>query len=206
MKILIATFGEEPGGIISSIKDNGCDKLILLVPHNLTAKGREGLKKTEYIAKQIQIKVKKIKISPYSIMENINLIKDLINAYNQDQVILNVTGGRKPLSLAATLAAFVANPHKIIYVQEENNQSIDIPKFTIGEKLLSGEKRAILRSVKHNTTVGEIKKSLKQSKDNSKKYHAIMKHLRRLADMGLIEINNKRPYTYSITPSGELLR
>jgi len=206
MKTIIATFGEEPGGIIASIKQNGCEKLILLIPDNLSAKGARGLEKTENTAKQMEIKVQKIKVSPYSIMENINKIKELVSAQDGSEVILNVTGGRKPLSLAATLAAFVANPQKIIYVQEENDQSIEIPRFTIGEKLLSEEKRAILKSIKNNTSIEQIKNSLKGKNNNSTEYHAIMKHLRELGEMGLVETSDGRPHTYTITPSGELVR
>lgn len=206
MKTIIATFGESPGGIIATIKQNGCEKLILLISQNLTEKAKKGLKKTEDLAKQMQIQVQKITVSPYSLMENIQKIKQLIASQDSNEVILNVTGGRKTLSLAATLAGFVANPSKIIYIQEENNQPIEIPKFTMGEKLLSQEKHTILKSIKTNTSMEEIKKTLKKGSNKPNQYYTIMKHLRELADMELIEISNGRPHTYSITPSGELLR
>jgi len=205
MKTLIATFGEEPGGIIASIKQHGCEKLILLVPDNLSSKGSKGLEKTEDVAKQLEIIVKRITVSPYSIMDNINKIKKLIISQKGDQVVLNVTGGRKPLSLAATLAAFVANPQRIEYIQEENNQPIEIPMFTMGEKLLTEEKRAILKTIKNNTSFEDIRDSL-MGNNSSTEYHAIMKHLRWLIEMGLIKTNSGRPQTYRITPSGELVR
>ena len=203
MKTIISTFGEEPEGIIQGIKQNGCEKLILLIPEKLSVDSKRGLEKVETLTKEMEIQIEKIVVSPYDMMENIKKIKRLV-AENADDVILNITGGRKTLSLAASLAGFVSLPKDIIYIQEENNQSISIPKFTLTDKLLRPEKMEILKCIKANTTMEEIKKSLKN--DKSKKYHTIMKHLRELAEMELIEIINGRQHTYTITPGGELLR
>jgi len=201
--VIISTFGESPGGTIASIKQNGCEKLILILSKDLTKKAKEGLKRTEQIARQMNIRVEKVAVPPYELMENIQKIKRLITTQDGNNVILNVTGGRKPLSLAATLAGFVANPSKIIYVQEENDQPIEIPKFTLGDKLLRPEKMKILKCIENNTTVKEIKEKL----GNRKKYHNITKHLRELERLELIRLdNNSRPHKYSITTSGELLR
>lgn len=198
---IISTFGESPGGTIASIKQNGCEKLILVLSKDLTPKAKKGLERVEDLAKQLKINLEKVEVSPYALMENIQKIKQLIAAQDGNEVILNVTGGRKPLSLAATLAGFVANPSKIIYIQEENDQPIEIPKFTLGNKLLRPEKMKILKCVKNNTTVEEIRKKL-----GNKKYHTIMKHLRELEEAGLIKLESKsNPHRYSITPSGELL-
>lgn len=206
MKTIISTFGEASEGVIQGIKQNGCEYLILLVPRILTEKAKENLRKSEILAKQMQIQVRKVTVSPYSLMENIQIIKQLIEDQTGNKVILNVTGGRKPLSLAATLAGFVAAPEKIIYIQEENDEPIEIPKFTIGEKFLSQEKRSILKCIKTDTKLEEIEKNLKKKNNGSKEYHTIMKHLRELAEMSLIKISEGRPHTYTITPSGELLR
>jgi len=202
MRVIISTFGVAPGGIIQGIIQNGCEKLILLVPKDL--KSQKNLKEIEKKAKQMEIRVEKVMVSPYSLMENIEKIKQLLR--KNDDVILNVTGGRKPLSLAATLAGFVANPKRIIYIQEENNRAIEIPKFTLYDKVLSKEKRTILKNIKNNMTIEDIKKSLKNEDGMSKNYHVLMKHLRELAEFGLIQISNGRPHTFNILPSGELLR
>ncbi|MFH1824186.1 MAG: DUF6293 family protein [Candidatus Firestonebacteria bacterium] len=206
MKTVIATFGEAPGGIVAVIKQNGCEKLILLMSKDPSKKAERGLEDIESLTKQLDIKLKKIEVPPYSLMENIHRIKEIINSEKENEIILNVTGGRKPLSLAATLAGFVSNPKRIIYVTEENDEILEIPKLTIGEKMLSQEKRTILNSIKTNTKTEEITDYLKGKNSKSNEYHNVMKHLRELADMGLIKINDGRPYTYSITPSGELLR
>lgn len=202
---IISTFGEAPGGIIEGIRQFGCQKLILLLSDKPQSKAsKNGLKKIESAARQMNIPIEKIKINPYSLMENIQKIKQLIASQDGNEVILNVTGGRKPLSLAATLAGFVANPSKIIYIQEEDDQPIEIPMFTLGDKLLRPEKMAILKCIGNNTTVKEIIKKLGDG--NHKKYHTIMKHLRELEEAGLIRSEgNLRPHKYSITPSGELL-
>jgi len=206
MKTIISTFGISAGGIIASIKENGCDNLIVLVSDDMTKEAKDELKKLENITKTLGINIQKIIVSQYSLMENIQRIKSIIKAHSDSEILLNVTGGRKPLSLAATLAGFVSNPDRIIYVREEDNNPIDIPKFTIGEKLISEEKMAILNSINSSTTLDEIRKFLKRKKMNSTEYHTIMKHIRELVDGGLIKVNKGRPNTYSITPSGELLR
>lgn len=205
MKIIISTFGVESGGIIDGIKHFGCEKLILLIsdkPQKGESLGE--LKKIEKTARQMNIPIEKVKISPYLLMENIQKIKNLIKSQEGNEIILNITGGRKPLSLAATLAGFVSNPSKIVYLQEENHQPIEIPKFTLGEKILTKGKRVILCSIEKNTTLKEIINSIESDKSN--KYHNVKKHLRELSEAGLIIISKERPQTYMITPSGELLR
>lgn len=204
MKTIISTFGEEPEGIIQGIKQFGCENLILLVPEESSEKMKKGLERIEDLAKEMDIRLEKVKISPYSLMENIQKIKQLLN--KNDGVILNITGGRKTLSLAAALAGFVANPSKIIYIEEESKRPIEIPRFTIYEKMLSPEKRIILKSIKNDMTMKEISKHLKKESKKPTQYHTIMKHLRELTEMGLVEVRNGRPHVYRITPSGELLR
>ena len=207
MKIIISTFGEAPEGIVDGIKQFGCHKLILIVPDELkTKKATAGLREIEKTTKQMKIQLQKIKLPPYSLMENIQKIKEIIRNESQNEIILNVTGGRKTLSLAATLAGFVANPKEIVYITEEDKTTIQIPKFTIGEKLITKEKRSILGSISKNTTLIEIEKCLGDKGDISKNYYSMKKHLRELADEGLIEISKERPQTYTITPSGELVR
>ena len=202
MKTIISTFGVEPEGIIQGIIQNGCEKLILLVPDDL--KSKKNLKQIENMAKQMEIIIEKIIVSPYSFMENVQKIKEIVR--QNDEVIINITGGRKPLSLAAAMAGFVTNPKKIIYIQEENNQPIEIPKFTMYENIFSAAKLTILKSIKNNMTIDDIIKSLENEKSISKEYHVIMKHLRELAEFGLIEKTKSRPHKFSILPSGELLK
>lgn len=204
MKTIISTFGENPEGIIQGIKQFGCEKLILLLPRKLNKNSKDGLNKIEILTKEIGIRLEKVEISPYSLMENIDKIKQLVSN-NGEEVILNITGGRKTLSLAAALAGFVSNPERIIYIQEEDNKPMQIPQFTIHEKLISKEKRLILKCIKNDTIAEDIIKSLKKE-NMPKKYYTIMKHLRELEQMGLIEISKSRPHTYRILPNGELLR
>ncbi len=138
-------------------------------------------------------------------MENIKKIKLLIR--KEETPILNVTGGRKPLSMAATLAGFVTKPEKIIYVQEENNKPLEIPRFTIYDKLLSKEKKIILSKINNKTSLEEILLKLKKNGDISPKEPAVRKHLRELLEMDLINIDkDSRPYTYTINVNGKLLR
>ena len=206
MKTVIATFGEAPGGIVAVIKQNGCEKLILLISNDPSEKAEKGLKEVKSLVKQLGIKLEEVEVNPYSLMENIHKIKKLIKSEKENEIILNVTGGRKPLSMAATLAGFVSNPKKIVYVTEEKDEVLEIPKLTIGEKMLSSEKHMILEIINEKTDIEKITDDLKKNNSKSNEYHNVMKHLRELADMGLIKINDGRPYTYSITPSGELLR
>ncbi len=205
-KVMIATFGISPGGIKAAIKQNGCEKLILIYSEKMTEEASQELRKIEELVKYFGIELVKIEVHPYSIMDNITRMKEIIKNEKGKEIILNVTGGRKTLSLAATLAGFVTNPTKIVYIQEENDQAIEIPKFTLGEKLISNEKRRILLSINKNTKFEEIQNYVKKQDIGASRYHNIMKHLRELYSLGLIEIEAGKPQSYSLTPSGELLR
>jgi CRISPR locus-related DNA-binding protein len=206
MKVMIATFGVESGGIVDGIKHFGCEKLILLLSEKPQAEESIGhLKEIEKTAKQMRIPLEKIIVSQYSIAENIQKVKETVEHYKGNDVILNVTGGRKTLCLAATLAGFVSNPSRIVYMQEETHLPIEIPRFTLKKKVVNKTKRFILECVSKDTTYEEIQKYLKKN-GGPQNYPAIMKHLRQLSESGLIDISRKRPQTYSITPSGELLR
>lgn len=207
MTTIIATFGEAPGGIIESIKQFNCEKIILLVPEKLrTKKSKEGLKEITDLTKQLDIKTEKIKLHPYELMKNITRIKSIIKKEN-NQTILNVTGGRKTLSLAATLAGFVTKPERIIYVQEETHEAMEIPRFTIYDKLLSNEKKIILSKITEKTTLKEIISKISKNSNISANEFTVRKHLRELVEMDLINIDkDSRPYTYSINNNGRLLR
>jgi len=199
---IISTFGEAHEGIIKGMKCFNCQRLVLLLSKEpQTDKAKENLKEIEEAAKTMKIPIEKIIISPYDIMENILKLKKLINK-SGDDVILNVTGGRKTLSLAASLAGFVSNPKIIVYFPEESNNYIEIPKFTLGNKLLRSEKREVLKCVGKNTTVEEILKKL----NNKKEYRTVLKHLRDLERTDLIKRDGNYIQRYTITPSGELLR
>jgi CRISPR locus-related DNA-binding protein len=202
MKIMIATFGVESRGITEAITMFGCQKLIVLLSEKPQDKKSPGeFKKIEKMAKYMNIPMEKIIISPYAVMENIQRIKEIVESHEGNEIILNVSGGRKTMSLAATLAGFVSNPKKIIYIPaDNNNQPIEIPRFTIKKKVVSKSKLELLRAIEENTTYEEIKKFV------SKNYDNILKHLRELEAKDLIEISKKNPHTYTITPSGKLLR
>ena len=201
MKVMIATFGVKSGGITEGIKKFGCEKLILFLSKTPQAKESVGeLKKIEKRVKEMNIPMQKVIVSPYALMENVQKIKEYVKSQEGNEVTLNVTGGRKTLCLAATLAGFVSNPKRIVYIPEDYNQTIEIPRFTVKQKFLPKQKQGILKVIGKNTTYEEIEKSAR------KKYHALMKQLRELETMELIEISKKRPHTYTIKPSGELLR
>jgi CRISPR locus-related DNA-binding protein len=206
MNVMIATFGVESGGITDGIKLFGCEKLILLLSEKpQSEKAVENLKEIEKTTKQMRIPLEKVIISPYSITENIQKVKGIVESYKGNEIVLNVTGGRKTLSLAATLAGFISNPSRIVYIQEEEHIPLEIPRFPLKKKIVDNTKGHILQCVKKNTTYEEIKEYLKRN-GGPQNYPAIMKHLRQLSQSGLIEISRKRPQTYSITPSGEFLR
>lgn len=206
MGLIIATFGEHPAGIIESIKQFGCEKLILLIPEPLSQKGKEGLEKVMNITRELNIETEKIKLNPYDFMGNIKEIKSIIKK-EKNEIILNVTGGRKTLSMAATLAGFVTKPNKIIYIQEEDNKPLEIPRFTIYDKLLSREKKIILSKINDKTSLEEILLKLKKNGGISPKEPAVRKHLRELLEMDLINIDkDSRPFTYTINVNGKLLR
>ena len=199
MGVIIATVGEEPAGIVESIKRYPCDKLVLLTD----GRGIKGaVPKILKVAEALGIEIETIPVDPYDVLGIVDLIKAKILGQRNAPVILNATGGRKTMAIAAVLAGMVMGDKvkDIIYITEEEHKVISLPRLLNPNALLTEEKRRILRALKEKgeATAIELKADSKMQ--------AVWKHLRELEELSYVTATfNGRPKKFKLTPSGFLL-
>jgi len=199
MNVIIATVGDEPAGIVESIKRYPCDKLVLLTD----GRGMKGaVPKILKVAEALGIEIETIPVDPYDILGIVDLIKAKILDQRNAPVILNATGGRKTMAIAAVLAGMVMGDKvkDIIYITEEEHKVISLPRLLNPNALLTEEKRRILRALKEKgeATAIELKADSKMQ--------TIWKHLRELEELSYVTATFKgRPKKFKLTPSGFLL-
>jgi len=199
MSIIMATAGEEPAGIIESLKMYHCEKLILFADE----RGKKmAVPKILNATEILSIKTEVVTVDPYDILGMVDLFKEKI-AEQDDSVILNVTGGRKTMALAATLVGMVAGDKvkDVVYITEEEHKPVSLPRLLNPEALLTNEKRTILRMLaeKKEATAEDLQAGTKV------KLQAIWKHLRELEQLGYIAASEGKPRRFELTPSGQLL-
>jgi CRISPR-associated protein Csa3 len=112
---------------------------------------------------------------------------------NNRKLFVNISGGRKPQALGALFGCYARHGdiERIVYVTEEDNQTIDLPILNFG---LSHTKRMVLEELKKD---GKSVKNLaiKIGISRGMTYN----HIRELREMGFIS-----PDKLGITTAGEL--
>jgi CRISPR-associated protein Csa3 len=112
---------------------------------------------------------------------------------NNRKLFVNISGGRKPQALGALFGCYARHGdiERIVYVTEEDSQTIDLPILNFG---LSPTKRMVLEELKKN---GKSVKNLaiKIGISRGMTYN----HIRELREMGFIA-----PDKLGITTAGEL--
>jgi CRISPR locus-related DNA-binding protein len=200
MSVIMATAGEEPAGIIESLKMYHCEKLILFSDERGK---RMAVPKVLKAAEVLNIKTQLVTVDPYDILGMVDLFKEKIAEQRESSIILNVTGGRKTMAIAATLAGMVAgNKVKdVIYITEEEHKPVSLPRLLNPETLLTKEKRAILQMLakKKGATAEDLQTGMEV------KLQAVWKHLRELEKLGYIRAYERKPRRLELTPSGQLL-
>lgn len=112
---------------------------------------------------------------------------------NNRKLFVNISGGRKPQALGALFGCYARHGdiERIVYVTEEDSQTIDLPILNFG---LSPTKRMVLE---------ELKKDWKSVKNLAIKIGIsrgmTYNHIRELREMGFIS-----PDKLEITTAGEL--
>ena len=112
---------------------------------------------------------------------------------NNRKLFVNISGGRKPQALGALFGCYARHGdiERIVYVTEEDSQTIDLPILNFG---LSATKRMVLEELKKD---GKSVKNLaiKIGISRGMTYN----HIRELREMGFIS-----PDKLEITTAGEL--
>ena len=116
-----------------------------------------------------------------------------IEKANNRKLFVNISGGRKPQALGALFGCYARHGdiERIVYVTEEDSQTIDLPILNFG---LSPTKRMVLEELKND--VKSVKNlAIKIGISRGMTYN----HIRELREMGFIT-----PDKLEITTAGEL--
>lgn len=200
LAIIIATAGEEPAGIIESIKKFSCDKLILVADERAK---KTVVPKVKETARSLNLTTEVITIDPYNVIDTVGKLKELIQIHKEDNIIINITDGRKTMAIAGAIAGIVSGDKvdQVIYITEETHEVISIPRLLNPDKLLRPEKREILKilSQKGTLTAEELRETI------GSQMQVTWKHLRELEEIGYVESSGEKPKKYQLTESGWLL-
>ena len=142
------------------------------------------------------IEVKKLITSLY---DTVRVAQDVAGAVEEEhgrgnQVMINVSGGRKPQAFGALFGAYARSNmvKRVVYVTEEDNFMIDFPILSFN---ISPTKKAILEHIRQ----GEKAVTVIAGKVGISRGMAY-NHIRELKDMGYISDGDG----FSITDSGRL--
>ncbi len=170
-------------------------KIILLTEENtVEKKARAEQTLIDTFGKIIEIE-KKIT----SLYDPVRVAQDVSNLIEQEhargnQIIINVSGGRKPQAFGALFGAYTRSDmvQRIVYVTEEDNFLIDFPILSFN---ISDTKKAILEQIRSGvTSVAAIALNVGISKGMA------YNHLRELKSMGYITGDDG----YTITDAGKI--
>ena len=170
-------------------------KIILLTEENtIEKKARAEQTLIDTFGKIIEIE-KKIT----SLYDPVRVAQDVSNLIEQEharsnQIIINVSGGRKPQAFGALFGAYTRSDmvQRIVYVTEEDNFLIDFPILSFN---ISDTKKAILEQIRSGvTSVAAIALNVGISKGMA------YNHLRELKSMGYITGDDG----YTITDAGKI--
>ena len=205
MKILIASLYKEADPIINIAVKYSTHKIIIFHQSEFkkeTAKKefKNAKTKLESFFKKPNFELSFAKVNEY---DTINIAKKLIKTIETinktDKIILNITGGRKTLSLGLLFGAY-ARPKlikEIVYVIEETGKVINLPKLDFA--LNESEKKCletIKKLEKQNFTITDFAKEVGLSRA------MVYKILEELEYRGYIrEEENK----YIITTAGKIV-
>jgi len=135
-----------------------------------------------------------------SVYDTVRVAKDVVELIEQEhgrgsQVIVNVSGGRKPQAFGALFGAYARNDmvQRVVYVTEEDSFMIDFPVLSFN---LSETKKLILEEIQKGvSSVPQIAATAGISKGMT------YNHLRELKSMGYIADGENG---YIITDAGRI--
>jgi len=138
--------------------------------------------------------VKEVTIKHYDLYDIAKKTVDIIEAEHADgkRIVVNVTGGRKTASMGVNFACYARKDmvDRIVYVVEETNEFIELPKLTFD---ISKSKREILEAcAKDCQNIPALAEKLEKTKG------MVYTHLRELKDLGYVDEN------YKLTTAGKV--
>ncbi len=174
------------------------DRIILLVDRTPNETMKESIKLIEASLGSV-LKVDKVATDIYDIVGIAKQVVGLIDEIPQkDEIIVDVTSGRKPKSLALLFAAYARSKHikKIVYVTEEDpKQIITLPKMNYTLNATQASILEITRKQIEATTV-QVAQKLGYTKA------IVYRNVRELLEISAIE---KTGEELRLTDFGEIL-
>ena len=130
--------------------------------------------------------VLEIKTKETSVYDVFTIANDAVDVIEEEygkknEIIVNITGGRKPQALGALFGCYARHEmvRKIVYVTEEEKQIIELPILNFG---MSQTKKRILEELeKDGTSVKDLSEKIEISRGMT------YNHLRELRAMGFID-------------------
>ena len=177
--LITTIYGIEP--VIAAATKFSPQKIILLREDDApTEKLRAEQMIRDTLGKVIEIKTKNTSI--YNVVE---IAKDTVDIIEEEKalgktIIVNITGARKTQSLGALYGTYARRElvEKVIYITEEDNETIELPLLTFN---LSKTKKKILEEINHGEkSVRNLAK--KTGISRAMTYH----HIRELKESGYI--------------------
>jgi CRISPR locus-related DNA-binding protein len=195
-KVLIATvFGHSP--IMRTVTKFGVDRLILLTDSEAEAEQKESIRIIEEsIGKVIKIEVYKTEV--YDIYKVAKKCVEILDKQDpKDEIIVNVSSGRKPKAVALLFACYARFDivKKIVYVIEGTNEIMVFPKIRFH---VASKERVVLEDIQKNRfkTIEDFWRRTKISRP------MIYRYLEELMKQDLIE---KTEDGYKITDGGRIV-
>jgi len=196
-RVLLATIYNSYS-IVASANRFSVDRIILLVDRTPNETMKESIKLIEASLGSV-LKVDKVATDIYDIVGIAKQVVGLIDEIPQkDEIIVDVTSGRKPKSLALLFAAYARSKHikKIVYVTEEDpKQIITLPKMNYTLNATQASILEITRKQIEATTV-QVAQKLGYTKA------IVYRNVRELLEISAIE---KTGEELRLTDFGEIL-
>ncbi|AIJ05277.1 transcriptional regulator, ArsR family [Methanocaldococcus bathoardescens] len=187
MKTHIINIGFHIEHIYKPIAEYGAKKAILVyskdnedyIKEDDLKKVDESLKKAEELCSMLGIECEKVRISGIEFEKNVEILRDIIK--KEDEVIVNITGGRKITSLALLYASLYEfdKVFKIVYVHKK--RIIELPKIAHPFKLTNFERKILASLNEREKTISELAEEFNVS------LPAIIKYVNSLEKKNLIK-------------------
>lgn len=207
MRVLqIVTLGEEEDEILVGVREYPVAKVVIIHEPEDRSRAAELLRKFSIL--KIEGERREIRNPTKEIFEVVAQI--LQNAKGKyDDVVINVSSGRKLMTCAAISAAFV-NGIKAFYVQGDRAQSLPVLKFSYSE-IVSESKVNVLRAL--DTLGGDVESLSDLSEASGIEKSLLSYHIRGgrgskgLEELGLVEVDRAHQgrLVIRLTAMGRLL-
>jgi len=157
------------------------------------------------VERSYDVKIKLIEIDVKNLMKAILDVVNLLDEYKDWNVIVNLSGGMRILTIIMLFALTIKSMRhiKVEIELEDLSALIEIPTqlFVVGDvkSKLTNEKIEILKLISQFEEVKKIVEVL--GKDAS----TIRRHIASLVEMGLVNVEKRKPLKVKLTDFGELI-